>query len=41
MRQTYFGIFKNQGLWRARIFENDAEVYLGHFNDKEDVRVKP
>mmetsp|Transcript_25834 Transcript_25834/g.31332 ORF Transcript_25834/g.31332 Transcript_25834/m.31332 type:complete len:116 (+) Transcript_25834:386-733(+) len=34
--KIYKGIYKNQGLWRARIFEKDGEVYLGHFEQKEE-----
>ncbi|KAK3241531.1 hypothetical protein CYMTET_48712 [Cymbomonas tetramitiformis] len=30
------GIYKNQGLWRTRIFERDGEIYVGHFESKEE-----
>mmetsp|Transcript_22680 Transcript_22680/g.43356 ORF Transcript_22680/g.43356 Transcript_22680/m.43356 type:complete len:121 (-) Transcript_22680:197-559(-) len=34
--KAIFGVYKNQGVWRARIFERDGEVYLGHYTDKEE-----
>ena len=37
LTQEYVGVFKNQGMWRARLFENDAEVYLGHYAEKDEV----
>mmetsp|Transcript_2824 Transcript_2824/g.6576 ORF Transcript_2824/g.6576 Transcript_2824/m.6576 type:complete len:109 (-) Transcript_2824:1454-1780(-) len=33
--KVYKGIYKNKGLWRARIWNKDCEVYLGHFENKE------
>jgi hypothetical protein len=32
--QKYKGVYKHSGCWRARIWDVDHEVYLGHF--KED-----
>lgn len=29
------GIYRNQGFWRARIWNKDTEVYLGHFEEAE------
>mmetsp|Transcript_634 Transcript_634/g.1120 ORF Transcript_634/g.1120 Transcript_634/m.1120 type:complete len:118 (-) Transcript_634:166-519(-) len=34
-RRQYKGVYRNQGYWRARIWNKDAEVYLGHFSDIE------
>mmetsp|Transcript_18996 Transcript_18996/g.48769 ORF Transcript_18996/g.48769 Transcript_18996/m.48769 type:complete len:117 (+) Transcript_18996:78-428(+) len=31
----YKGVYQNQGYWRARIWNKDTEVYLGHFADAE------
>ena len=33
--KVYKGIYRNSGYWRARIWNKDAEVYLGHFDDME------
>ena len=29
------GVYKNKGMFRARIWDKVAEVYLGHFEDAE------
>ena len=29
------GVYKNSGLWRARVWDGDGELYLGHFDTKE------
>lgn len=33
--KLYKGVYRNQGLWRARIWNKDTEVYLGHFSEQE------
>mmetsp|Transcript_35699 Transcript_35699/g.77920 ORF Transcript_35699/g.77920 Transcript_35699/m.77920 type:complete len:110 (-) Transcript_35699:330-659(-) len=30
------GVYKNQGFWRARVFERDTDIYLGHWAEKEE-----
>lgn len=32
--KQYKGVYKNKGMWRARVWHVDKEVYLGHFTDE-------
>lgn len=32
--KQFKGIYKNRGMWRARIWHVDKEMYLGHFVDE-------
>jgi len=34
--KIYRGIYKNQGMWRARLFAEGGEIYLGHFLGEEE-----
>ena len=31
--RLYKGVYKNCGLWRARLWDVDHEVYIGHYNE--------
>ncbi|GHP11835.1 floral homeotic protein APETALA [Pycnococcus provasolii] len=33
------GVYRNAGLWRARVWDGDGELYLGHFNTMEAAAV--
>ena len=35
--QVLVGVYKNQGMWRARLFERNTDVYLGHWVEREEV----
>lgn len=31
--RKYKGVYKSKGAWRARIWDLDHEIYLGHFRE--------
>eukprot|EP00892_Ulva_mutabilis_P009392 jgi/Ulvmu1/6825/UM031_0029.1 len=34
--RDFKGVYKNCGLWRARVWNVDHEVYVGHFNSARE-----
>eukprot|EP00976_Prorocentrum_cordatum_P072101 1180581-Prorocentrum_minimum.AAC.1 len=37
--QPLQGVYKNQGYWRARIFERNTDIYLGHWATRDEVEL--
>mmetsp|Transcript_35273 Transcript_35273/g.59461 ORF Transcript_35273/g.59461 Transcript_35273/m.59461 type:complete len:119 (-) Transcript_35273:71-427(-) len=38
-QRVLVGVYKNQGMWRARLFERNTDVYLGHWMEREEAGV--